>query len=40
MAECVLEDRTPDTPGEEGLRDQILMEAIYRAAEIGGPVKV
>jgi predicted dehydrogenase len=33
MAECVLRDQKPRTPGEEGLRDMILMEAIYRAAK-------
>ena len=32
MADCVLEDETPRTPGEEGLRDMLLMKAIYRAA--------
>ena len=33
MAECVLLDQKPCTPGEEGLRDMILMDAIYRAAK-------
>lgn len=33
MADCVLKNETPRTPGEEGLRDMKLMEAIYRAAE-------
>ncbi len=32
MADCVLTGRTPRTPGEEGLQDQLLMEAIYRSA--------
>ncbi len=32
MAECVRGDREPRTPGEEGLRDQRIMEAIYRSA--------
>jgi len=40
MADCVLNNRAPDTPGEEGLRDQVLMEAIYRSAEARVPVKV
>ena len=31
LAECVFENKTPKTPGEEGLRDQKLMEAIYRS---------
>ena len=39
MAECILEDREPRTPGEEGLRDQLLMEAIYRSARSGQPVR-
>ncbi|MGY2046791.1 Gfo/Idh/MocA family oxidoreductase [Methylobacterium sp. JK268] len=38
MATCVLENRTPRTPGEEGLQDQILMEAIYEAARTGAAV--
>ncbi len=32
MADCVLTGRRPRTPGEEGLQDQKLMEAIYRSA--------
>lgn len=40
MAECVLKDRKPRTPGEEGLQDLILMQAIYEAARTGNPVKV
>jgi predicted dehydrogenase len=32
MADCVLKDQKPRTPGEEGLRDMVLMDAIYRAA--------
>ncbi|AWN47404.1 gfo/Idh/MocA family oxidoreductase [Methylobacterium terrae] len=38
MATCILEGRTPRTPGEEGLQDQILMEAIYEAARTGQTV--
>ena len=38
MATCILENRTPRTPGEEGLQDQILMEAIYEAARTGAAV--
>jgi len=37
MAECVRADRVPHTPGEEGLQDQRIMEAIYRSAN-GQPV--
>ncbi|MET0258491.1 MAG: Gfo/Idh/MocA family oxidoreductase [Methylobacterium sp.] len=40
MAECILKDRRPRTPGEEGLQDQILMEAIYEAARTGAVVPV
>ena len=32
MADCVLKDQKPRTPGEEGLRDMVLMDAIYQAA--------
>ncbi|WP_298962608.1 Gfo/Idh/MocA family oxidoreductase [uncultured Methylobacterium sp.] len=38
MATCILENRQPRTPGEEGLQDQILMEAIYEAARSGATV--
>ena len=38
MAECVLADRKPFTPGEEGVQDHRLMEAIYRSAAMGQPV--
>jgi predicted dehydrogenase len=40
MAECVLQNKTPKTPGEEGLRDIKLIMAIYEAARKGKPVKV
>jgi predicted dehydrogenase len=32
FADCVLNGKTPDTPGEEGLRDLLIIEAIYRSA--------
>ena len=38
MAQCVLQDRTPRTPGEEGLQDHVIMEALYRSAETGAAV--
>ena len=38
MAECVATGRKPRTPGEEGLADQRIMEAIYRSAATGQPV--
>jgi predicted dehydrogenase len=37
---CVLEDKKPFTPGEEGLQDQKIMEAIYQSAREGRPVKL
>jgi predicted dehydrogenase len=36
FAECVWYDRTPKTPGEEGLRDISLMSEIYQAAGLPG----
>ena len=40
FAECIAGNQRPRTPGEEGLRDQVLMEAIYRSAATGMPVKL
>ena len=40
MSECVMENKEPLTPGEEGLRDLRLMMAIYEAAKSGQTVKV
>ena len=40
MAECVMQGKTPYTPGEEGLQDQRIMEAIYQSAKTGKPVKL
>ncbi|WP_322104382.1 Gfo/Idh/MocA family oxidoreductase [Paraburkholderia sp. J41] len=40
FSRCVREDRAPATPGEEGLRDHLLMEALYRSAREGRPVRV
>lgn len=34
FSHCILENRTPDTPGEEGLRDMQCIQSIYRAAGI------
>jgi len=39
FAQCILENREPKTPGEEGLRDQRLIEAIYQSCREGRPVK-
>ena len=32
FSECILRDRTPKTPGEEGLADIRCIEAIYKTA--------
>lgn len=40
MAACIRTDRKPRTPGEEGVQDHKLMEAIYRSAETGAAVTV
>lgn len=40
MSDCVLGNKTPFTPGEEGLQDQRIMEAIYQSARQGRPVKL
>ncbi len=38
MAECVLTGGRPRTPGEEGVQDHVVMEAIYESARTGQPV--
>jgi predicted dehydrogenase len=40
FAECILSDKEPRTPGEEGLRDQRIIEAIYESARTGRVVKL
>ena len=40
FAECVRTGKPPRTPGEEGLRDVRLMQAIYRAARTGRTVRL
>jgi predicted dehydrogenase len=40
MAECVITGRRPRTPGEEGLQDHRIMEAIYKSAFNNQPVKL
>jgi predicted dehydrogenase len=40
MADCVLTGRRPYTPGEEGVQDHKLMEAIYESARSGKPVSL
>jgi predicted dehydrogenase len=40
FSQCILENKTPYTPGEEGLQDQKIIEAIYESAKLGTPVKL
>jgi predicted dehydrogenase len=40
FAQCVRKDKQPHTPGEEGLQDQRIIEAIYESARIKRPVKL
>ena len=40
MSQCVIDDKQPLTPGEEGLRDITIMMAIYEAARTGRTVKL
>ncbi len=40
MSECVMDNKEPLTPGEEGLRDLKYMMAIYEAARTGKTVKL
>ena len=40
MSQAVLQNREPLTPGEEGLRDVRLIEAIYRSAKEGRTIRV
>ena len=40
MSECVMNDKPPLTPGEEGLQDLKIMSAIYEAARDGKTVKL
>ncbi len=40
MSQCVMQNKEPLTPGEEGLRDLKIMMAIYEAARTGRTVKL
>jgi predicted dehydrogenase len=40
FAECIREGRKPAPDGEQGLRDIIIIDAIYQAAKKGGTVKI
>jgi predicted dehydrogenase len=34
FSDCILHDRTPSTPGEDGLADQLAIEAVYKSAGV------
>ncbi len=40
FSQCVMDDKTPYTPGEEGLQDHKIMEAIYESARTGKAVQL
>lgn len=40
LSECVMENKQPKTPGQEGLQDVKLMTVIYEAARTGKTIKV
>ncbi len=40
MSLCVVRGQTPHTPGEEGLQDQRIVEAIYESARTGRAVQI
>ncbi|SKC05341.1 Gfo/Idh/MocA family protein [Dyadobacter psychrophilus] len=40
FSDCIINNKKPFTPGEEGLQDHIIMEAIYKSARDGKPVKI
>jgi predicted dehydrogenase len=40
FSDCILENKKPFTPGEEGLQDHKIMEAIYESARTGKAVKL
>jgi predicted dehydrogenase len=37
FSECVTENKPPHTPGEEGLPDHRIIEALYQSAREGKP---
>jgi len=40
LADCIRHDREPEPNGTEGLRDVLVMQAIYRSAREGRPVSI
>ena len=39
LVDCIRNDKQPLTPGEEGLKDMRLIEAIYKSGATGASVK-
>jgi len=40
FSDCILEDRSPEPSGEEGLQDVRIVQALYESSRIGKPVKI
>ncbi len=40
FSECILNDRSPEPSGEEGLQDVRIVQALYESSRIGKPVKI
>jgi predicted dehydrogenase len=40
FSDCILNDRTPEPSGEEGLQDVRIVQALYESAETGKPVQL
>ena len=40
FSQCIRQNKQPYTPGEEGLQDQRIMEALYQSAREGKPIKL
>jgi predicted dehydrogenase len=40
FSDCVMHNKKPYTPGEEGKQDQLVMEAIYESAKTGKMVRL
>ena len=40
FSDCITNNKVPLTPGEEGLQDHLIMEAVYRSAAEGRPVRI
>jgi predicted dehydrogenase len=40
FAGCIRENRKPEPDGEQGMRDLVILDAIYRAAKLGRPVAI